>query len=71
MSDYSANQVACVQETSRVGDLPMRSLPALSASMPMYDILHLFKIGRAHMAVLREATPGALPPRLVPTCADL
>jgi hypothetical protein len=43
-----------------VGKLKMRSLPALSASMPMWDCLQLFKIGRAHMAVLCEATEGSL-----------
>lgn len=48
-----------MQERKKVRDLPMRSLPSLSASMPMYDVLQLFKIGRAHMAVLREASPGA------------
>jgi hypothetical protein len=47
-----------VQESRRVRDLPMRSLPSLSSTMPMYDVLQLFKIGRAHMAVLREASPG-------------
>lgn len=58
-----------VQESVRVGDLPMRSMPSLSASMPMYDVLHLFKIGRAHMALLREASPGAPLSPLLCRCA--
>ena len=44
-----------------MGKLKMRSVPALSAAMPMWDCLHLFKIGRAHMAVLCEATERPLP----------
>jgi hypothetical protein len=53
---------ARVQDRTPIGELPMRGLPSLSASMPMYDVLHLFKIGRAHMALLKEATDGAAPP---------
>jgi hypothetical protein len=48
-----------MQEPTVIGKLKMRSLPALSADMPMWDLLHLFKIGRAHMAVLCEASEGA------------
>ena len=51
-----------------MGKLKMRSVPALSAAMPMWDCLHLFKIGRAHMAVLCEATERALP---CPCCGML
>ena len=42
-----------------MSQLKVRSLPALSASMPMWDVLQLFKIGRAHMAVLCEAPEGS------------
>lgn len=50
-----------VQEPTPVSQLKVRSLPALSASMPMWDVLQLFKIGRAHMAVLCEAPEGSAP----------
>lgn len=46
-----------------MSQLRIRSLPALSASMPMWDVLQLFKIGRAHMAVLCEAPESARPAR--------
>ena len=52
---------AGVQERTAVADLELRPLPSLSATMPMYDVLHLFKIGRAHMAILKEANEGVLP----------
>lgn len=52
----------------KVGELPMRPLPALSATMPMYDVLHLFKIGRCHMALLKEATHGAAAPPAARPC---
>lgn len=35
-----------------VGQLPMRTLPRLSASTPLYDMLKLFESGGAHMALL-------------------
>lgn len=35
-----------------VSSLKMRSLPFLRASTPLYDLLHLFEVGRCHMAVL-------------------
>ena len=54
-----------LQDKAPVAELEMRSLPALSATMPMYDILQLFKIGRAHMALLKEASPGAQLPCFV------
>lgn len=38
----------------RVGQLTLRSLPHLPASMPMFDVLNLFKTGKSHMAVLME-----------------
>lgn len=41
----------------RVGDLPLRMLPRLSADTPMYDLLRLFESGRSHMAVLTEPPP--------------
>ena len=53
---------AAVQETKRVSQLKIRSLPALSASMPMWDVLQLFKAGGAHMAVLCEAPERTPPP---------
>lgn len=59
-----------VQEPTPVGKLKMRSVPALSAAMPMWDCLQLFKIGRAHMAVLCEATERA-PPASGHLCRDL
>lgn len=45
-----------------MSDMPMRPLPSLSAAMPMYDVLQLFKTGRSHMALLCEASDGAPPP---------
>lgn len=35
-----------------VSTLKMRSLPFLCATTPLYDLLHLFEVGRCHMAVL-------------------
>lgn len=35
-----------------VSSLKMRSLPFLRATTPLYDLLHLFEVGRCHMAVL-------------------
>lgn len=37
-------------------DLKMRSLPCLPSNLMMYDVLHLFKTGRSHMAVLTNQT---------------
>jgi len=41
--------------------LKMRSLPRLSASTPMYDMLKLFQTGRSHMAVLTQPPPPSPP----------
>jgi hypothetical protein len=38
----------------------MRTMPKLSANMPMWDVLHLFKTGRTHMGLLCEASDGVL-----------
>lgn len=35
-----------------VGQLPMRPLPRLAASTPLYDMLKLFEAGGSHMALL-------------------
>lgn len=59
---HSSDRVTGVQEPTPVKHLKVRSLPALSSSMPMWDVLQLFKIGRAHMAVLCEAAESAPPP---------
>ena len=40
-----------------VSTLKMRSLPFLRASTPLYDLLHLFEVGRCHMAVLTGPLP--------------
>ncbi|GAX72913.1 hypothetical protein CEUSTIGMA_g368.t1 [Chlamydomonas eustigma] len=44
---------------SPVSNLKIRPLPRLSASTPMYDMLKLFRTGRAHMAVLTQPDVGA------------
>ncbi|GBG00143.1 hypothetical protein Rsub_12834 [Raphidocelis subcapitata] len=42
-----------------VGQLPMRTLPQLAASTPLYDMLKLFESGGSHMALLtRPHTEG-------------
>ena len=41
-----------------VSTLKMRSLPFLRASTPLYDLLHLFEVGRCHMAVLTGPLPA-------------
>ena len=45
-----------------VSDIPLRSLPSLSADTPMYDVLQLFKTGRAHMALLYAPLPDGETP---------
>ena len=42
-----------------VSTLKMRSLPTLHATTPLYDLLHLFEVGRCHMAVLTGPPPAA------------
>lgn len=39
---------------SQVSSLRIRPLPRLSASTPMYELLKLFRTGRAHMALLTQ-----------------
>ena len=41
-----------------VSTLKMRSLPFLRANTPLYDLLHLFEVGRCHMAVLTGPLPA-------------
>jgi metal transporter CNNM len=36
----------------RVADLRLRELQFLSADVPLYDVLKIFRMGRAHMACL-------------------
>ncbi|GAX83717.1 hypothetical protein CEUSTIGMA_g11142.t1 [Chlamydomonas eustigma] len=45
---------------SPVSSLKIRPLPRLSASTPMYDMLKLFRTGRAHMALLTQPDFGDL-----------
>jgi len=45
-------------ERLAVGQLPMRVLPRLSASTPLYDMLKLFEAGGSHIALLIRQPHG-------------
>ena len=53
-------ELAMVDKAARtpVSTLKMRSLPFLCANTPLYDLLHLFEVGRCHMAVLTGSPPA-------------
>jgi metal transporter CNNM len=42
-----------------VGQMKVRSMPAVRAETPLYDMLRLFEIGRSHMAMLMQLRPDA------------
>jgi metal transporter CNNM len=46
-----------------VADAKVRPLPRLPADTPMYDVLKVFELGRAHMAVLTAPTAAAVAAR--------